>query len=72
MLLLSRKLLSSRKRGAVYVRSGRGFSLRRSKVTSLPGTSLKWSKSMEKRSKKVEEVSHYVTSTNETLPMTVH
>ncbi|XP_019104663.1 uncharacterized protein LOC104894407 isoform X2 [Beta vulgaris subsp. vulgaris] len=51
----SRKLLSSRKRGAVYVRSGRGFSLRRSKVTSLPGTSLKWSKSMEKRSKKVEE-----------------
>ncbi|XP_021760899.1 uncharacterized protein LOC110725738 isoform X2 [Chenopodium quinoa] len=51
----SRKLLSSKKRGAVYVRSSRGFSLRRSKVISLPGTSLKWSKSMEKRSKKVGE-----------------
>uniref|UniRef100_A0A803L767 Uncharacterized protein n=1 Tax=Chenopodium quinoa TaxID=63459 RepID=A0A803L767_CHEQI len=51
----SRKLLSSKKRGAVYVRSSRGFSLRRSKVISLSGTSLKWSKSMEKRSKKVGE-----------------
>ncbi|XP_057531880.1 uncharacterized protein LOC130810002 isoform X2 [Amaranthus tricolor] len=51
----SRKLLSSKKRGVVYVRSGHGFSLRRSKVISLHGNSLKWSISMEKRSKRVEE-----------------
>ncbi|CAO2834236.1 unnamed protein product [Amaranthus hypochondriacus] len=51
----SRRLLSSKKRGVVYVRSGRGFSLRRSKVISLHGNSLKWTISMEKRSKRVEE-----------------
>ncbi|KAJ8444418.1 hypothetical protein Cgig2_005940 [Carnegiea gigantea] len=54
-LMITRKLLSPKKRAAVYVRSGRGFSLRRSKVISLAGYSLKWSKSMEKRSKKVDE-----------------
>ncbi|KAL2894016.1 Zinc finger CCCH domain-containing protein 7 [Bienertia sinuspersici] len=64
----SRKLLSSRKRGAVYVRSGRGFSLRRSKVTSLPGTSLKWSKSMERRSKKVEEEAAQAVATLDSVP----
>ncbi|KAL9245133.1 hypothetical protein vseg_018818 [Gypsophila vaccaria] len=48
-----RKSLTSRNQAVVYVRSGRGFSLKRSKVISLAG-SLKWSKSMEKRSKKID------------------
>ncbi|KAH9624059.1 hypothetical protein KSS87_001820 [Heliosperma pusillum] len=53
-LIKPRKLLTSRNQAVLYVRSGRGFSLKRSKVISLAG-SLKWSKSMEKRSKKVDE-----------------
>ncbi|KAK9748895.1 hypothetical protein RND81_02G088700 [Saponaria officinalis] len=52
-LIKTRKLFTSRNQAVVYVRSGRGFSLKRSKVISLAG-SLKWSKSMEKRSKKID------------------
>ncbi|KAI9200434.1 hypothetical protein LWI28_007878 [Acer negundo] len=52
---ISRKLLLLRKRDAVYTRSGRGFSLRKSKVLSVGGSSLKWSKSIERRSKKANE-----------------
>ncbi|GAB2270421.1 hypothetical protein Dimus_005323 [Dionaea muscipula] len=52
MTMLRRKLLSSRKRDVIYTRSGHGFTLRRSKVVSVGGYSLKWSKSIEKRSKK--------------------
>lgn len=52
----SRKLLLSRKRDTVYTRSTGGFSLRKSKVLSVSGTSLKWSKSIERRSKKANEV----------------
>lgn len=52
----SRKLLLSRKRGAIYTRSTRGFSLKISKVLSVGGSSLKWSKSIERNSKKANEV----------------
>ncbi|KAL9275196.1 Zinc finger CCCH domain-containing protein [Drosera capensis] len=50
--LLRRKLLSSKKRDVIYTRSGRGFTLRRSKVVGVGGRSLKWSKSIEKHSRK--------------------
>ncbi|XP_015885756.3 uncharacterized protein LOC107421110 isoform X1 [Ziziphus jujuba] len=53
--VISRKLLLSRKRDAVYTRSSNGFSLRKSKVLSVGGSSLKWSKSIERRAKKVNE-----------------
>ncbi|XP_022862698.1 zinc finger CCCH domain-containing protein 7-like [Olea europaea var. sylvestris] len=52
---ISRKLLLSRKRGAIYTRSTRGFSLKISKVLSVGGSSLKWSKSIERNSKKANE-----------------
>lgn len=52
----SRKLLLLRKRDTVYTRSNHGFSLRKYKVLSVGGSSLKWSKSIENRSKKVNEV----------------
>ncbi|KAL0326121.1 UNVERIFIED_CONTAM: Zinc finger CCCH domain-containing protein 7 [Sesamum radiatum] len=51
----SQKLLVSRKRGAIYTRSIHGYSLRMSKVLSVSGSSLKWSKSIEKNSKKANE-----------------
>jgi len=54
---LSRKLLLLRKRNTEYTRSKHGFSLRKSKVLSVGGSSLKWSKSIEKHSKKANEVS---------------
>lgn len=54
----SRKLLLSRKQDAVYIRSTNGFGLRKSKVLSVNGSSLKWSKSIEKRSKKANEVGY--------------
>ena len=41
----------------VYTRSTRGFSLWKSKVLSVGGSSLKWSKSIEKHSKQANEVS---------------
>ncbi|KAJ6405376.1 hypothetical protein OIU84_013354 [Salix udensis] len=49
------KLLLLRKRNTVYTRSKHGFSLRKSKVLSVGGSSLKWSKSIEKHSKKANE-----------------
>lgn len=52
----SRKLLLLRKRDTVYTRSKHGFSLRKSKVLSVAGSSLKWSKSIERHSKKANEV----------------
>ncbi|XP_044479300.1 uncharacterized protein LOC123206214 isoform X1 [Mangifera indica] len=52
---ISRKLLLLRKRDTVYTRSNHGFSLRKSKVLSVGGSSLKWSKSIENRSKKANE-----------------
>ena len=53
----SGKLLLSRNRDTVYTRSINGFSLRKSKVLSVCGSSLKWSKSMDRHSKKANEVS---------------
>ncbi|KAK1263347.1 Zinc finger CCCH domain-containing protein 7 [Acorus gramineus] len=44
------------KRGTIYTVSTGGFSLRKSGVLSIGGSSLKWSKSIEKRSKKTSEV----------------
>ncbi|GAV81655.1 hypothetical protein CFOL_v3_25109 [Cephalotus follicularis] len=52
---ISRKLLLLRKRDTVYTRSPHGFSLRKSKVWSVGGSSLKWSKSIERNSKKANE-----------------
>ncbi|KAG8378217.1 hypothetical protein BUALT_Bualt08G0114800 [Buddleja alternifolia] len=51
----SQKLLLSRKRGAIYTRSTHGYSLRMSKVLSVGGSSLKWSKSIDRNSKKANE-----------------
>lgn len=56
----SRKLSLSRKNDTIYKRSFSGFSLRRSKVLSFCGRSLKWSKSMERNSRKANEVSQVV------------
>ncbi|KAI3767594.1 hypothetical protein L2E82_17839 [Cichorium intybus] len=53
--LISRKLLLSRKRETIYTRSKHGFSLRMSKLLSVGGSSLKWSKSIEKNSKRANE-----------------
>ncbi|XP_050235440.1 uncharacterized protein At1g21580 isoform X2 [Mercurialis annua] len=50
-----RKLLLLRKRDTEYTRSKHGFSLRKSKVLSVGGSSLKWSKSIERQSKKANE-----------------
>ncbi|KAL6212008.1 hypothetical protein ACLB2K_017231 [Fragaria x ananassa] len=52
---ISKKLLLSRMRDTVYTRSTHGFSLRKYKVLSVGGSSLKWSKSIESRSMKVNE-----------------
>ncbi|KAF5208151.1 Zinc finger ccch domain-containing protein [Thalictrum thalictroides] len=52
---ISKKLLLSRKRDTVYTRSTGGFSLRKSKVLSIGGSNLKWSKSIETRSKLANE-----------------
>ncbi|KAF8011115.1 hypothetical protein BT93_J1663 [Corymbia citriodora subsp. variegata] len=52
---ISRRLMLLRKRDTVYVRSAHGLSLRKSKVVSVGGTSLKWSKSIERQSKKANE-----------------
>ncbi|KAH0681312.1 hypothetical protein KY284_022397 [Solanum tuberosum] len=53
--IIRRKLLLSKKRETIYTRSIHGLSLRRSKVLSVSGSSLKWSKSIEQRSKKATE-----------------
>ncbi|XP_042036262.1 uncharacterized protein LOC121782469 isoform X2 [Salvia splendens] len=52
---ISQKLLVSRKRGAIYTKSSHGYSLRMSKVLSVGGSSLKWSKSIERSSRKANE-----------------
>jgi len=57
LIFFSRKLLLLRKRNTVYTRSKHGFSLRKSKVLSFGGSSLKWSKSIDRYSKKANEVS---------------
>ncbi|XVE60266.1 hypothetical protein DITRI_Ditri05aG0115200 [Diplodiscus trichospermus] len=49
------KMLLLRKRSTVYTRSINGFSIRKSKVLSVGGSSLKWSKSIERRSRKANE-----------------
>ncbi|XP_024962218.1 uncharacterized protein LOC112502509 isoform X2 [Cynara cardunculus var. scolymus] len=49
------KLLLSRKRETIYTRSKHGFSLRMSKLLSVGGSSLKWSKSIERNSKRANE-----------------
>ncbi|XP_028555161.1 uncharacterized protein LOC110109077 isoform X2 [Dendrobium catenatum] len=53
--LISRKLQCLRKRNTIYEVSTSGFSLRKAGVVSIGGSSLKWSKSIEKRSKKASE-----------------
>eukprot|EP00268_Persea_americana_P041415 TRINITY_DN4124_c0_g1_i2.p1 TRINITY_DN4124_c0_g1~~TRINITY_DN4124_c0_g1_i2.p1 ORF type:complete len:1330 (+),score=299.02 TRINITY_DN4124_c0_g1_i2:96-4085(+) len=52
---LIKKLKLSQQRDTVYTRSTSGFSLRKSRVLSIGGSSLKWSKSIERRSKKASE-----------------
>nr|GMD87229.1 uncharacterized protein LOC109170148 isoform X1 [Ipomoea batatas] len=52
---IRQKLLFSRKRDTVYTRSAYGLSLRRSKVLSVCGASLKWSKSIERNSRKANQ-----------------
>ncbi|KAI3758569.1 hypothetical protein L6452_06136 [Arctium lappa] len=54
-LSISSKLLLSRKREMIYTRSKHGFSLRMSKLLSVGGSSLKWSKSIERNSKRANE-----------------
>ncbi|KAJ0257547.1 Uncharacterized protein HA466_0083960 [Hirschfeldia incana] len=52
---VSQKLSTMRKRHTVYTRSTNGYSLRKSKVLSIGGSHLKWSKSIERDSKKTNE-----------------
>ncbi|GJN38902.1 hypothetical protein PR202_gb27983 [Eleusine coracana subsp. coracana] len=53
--IIHRKLLKTRKRGTIYTVSTNGFSLRKSGLLSFDGSSLKWSRSLEKGSQKVNE-----------------
>ncbi|CAA7397771.1 unnamed protein product [Spirodela intermedia] len=53
--LLVRKLRLLRQKNAGYTISNNGFSLKMSGVRNIGGSSLKWSKSMEKRSRKTSE-----------------
>ena len=46
-----------RKRDTIYTVSTDGFSLRKAGVVSIGGSSLKWSKSLERHSKKANEAS---------------
>uniref|UniRef100_A0A1J3FRE9 C3H1-type domain-containing protein n=1 Tax=Noccaea caerulescens TaxID=107243 RepID=A0A1J3FRE9_NOCCA len=52
---ISQKLSMMRKRHTVYTRSTNGYSLRKSKVLSVGGSHLKWSKSIERDSRKANE-----------------
>ncbi|XP_047340905.1 uncharacterized protein LOC124944639 [Impatiens glandulifera] len=52
---ISKNLLAHTKRDAIYTRSKHGFSLRISKILSVGGSSLKWSKSIERNSRKAKE-----------------
>nr|VDD06981.1 unnamed protein product [Brassica rapa] len=51
----SQKLSMMRKTHTIYTRSTNGYSLRKSKVLSLGGSHLKWSKSIERDSRKANE-----------------
>lgn len=53
--LISQKLQCLRKRDTIYKVSTDGFTLRKAGVVSIGGSNLKWSKSIEKRSKKASE-----------------
>ncbi|KAK1613054.1 hypothetical protein QYE76_036727 [Lolium multiflorum] len=53
-LRIVRKLLQTKKRDTTYTVSTNGFSIRKSAVSSVGGSSLKWSRSLEKRSQKVD------------------
>ncbi|KAJ0984390.1 hypothetical protein J5N97_002746 [Dioscorea zingiberensis] len=53
--LISRSLQLTRKRNTVYTVSTDGFSIRKAGVISIGGSNLKWSKSIERRSKKASE-----------------
>lgn len=55
LTLMSKKLKRLLKRDTVYTKSLDGFSLRRSGVLSIGGSNLKWTKSLEKRSKEANE-----------------
>lgn len=55
LFLISKRLQRLRKLQPVYTRSAHGFSLHRSGVLSLSGANLKWTKSIEKRSKLASE-----------------
>lgn len=55
---LIRKLQISRKRDTLYTKSKNGFSIRKSRVLSIGGSNLKWSKSIERRSKKARKVKY--------------
>lgn len=55
--IYSRKLQLLRKRDTIYTVSTDGFSLRKAGVVNIGGSSLKWSKSIERHSKKANEVS---------------
>ncbi|MCO5589006.1 hypothetical protein L7F22_042970 [Adiantum nelumboides] len=55
LFLISKKLQRLRKVQPVYSRSAGGFSLHRSGVLSLSGANLKWTKSLERRSKQASE-----------------
>jgi len=46
-----------RKRDTIYTVSTDGFSLKKAGVVSIGGSSLKWSKSIERHSKKANEAS---------------
>jgi len=46
-----------RKRHTIYTRSTNGYSLRKTKGISVGGSHLKWSKSIERDSRKANEVS---------------
>ncbi|KAM0933950.1 putative transcription factor C3H family [Dioscorea sansibarensis] len=53
--LISRRLQLTRRRNTVYTVSTDGFSIRKAGVISIGGSSLKWSKSIERQTKKASE-----------------
>lgn len=53
--LITTKLQFTRKRDTIYKVSSDGFSLRKAGVLSIGGSNLKWSRSIERRSKKANE-----------------
>ncbi|CAH2033536.1 unnamed protein product [Thlaspi arvense] len=55
VVTFSQKLSMTRKRHTVYTRSTNGYSLQKSKVLSIGGSHLKWSKSIERDSRKANE-----------------